>query len=113
MEAKLIEALGTIAGIGLAYLLVLAGAWLRVHLGAGRFALLASLAATAVRFVEQHYPQLKGEGKYKVAAEWFAAQAKRLRIPVTEDQVRGIIESAVAAMNGELGRGRQAEAAGA
>jgi len=31
-------------------------------------------------------------------------------VPVTEDQIRGFIEAAVAAMNGEFGRGNSAQA---
>jgi LL-H family phage holin len=53
------------------------------------------LVAIAVKMVEQMYKELDGEEKYNKAVEWVTAEATRLGIKITENEMRGLIESAV------------------
>jgi LL-H family phage holin len=53
------------------------------------------LVTIAVKMVEQMYKDLGGEEKYNKAVEWITAEAKRLGIKITENEMRGLIESAV------------------
>ena len=54
-----------------------------------------TLVAAAVEFVEQIYSSLKGEQKYEQALFWLSDAFARRGFKVTEEELRGMIESAV------------------
>lgn len=61
------------------------------------------LAATAVRFAEQAWQDLGGQGKYEAAAGWLADQAQARGIKVTDAEVKGLIEAALREIKDALG----------
>ncbi len=61
------------------------------------------LALLAVRFVEQVYTDLHGEEKYNKAAEWLVAQAAKIGLKLTADEVKGLIEAALREMKDAFG----------
>lgn len=54
-----------------------------------------TLVAAAVEFVEQVYYSLEGEQKYEQALFWLSDAFGRRGFKFTEDELRGMIESAV------------------
>lgn len=60
------------------------------------------LAQLAVRFVEQVYRDLHGEEKYNKAAEWLVAQAAKVGLKLTADEVKGLIEAALRELKDSL-----------
>ncbi|MDK2794413.1 MAG: hypothetical protein PWP75_1042 [Caldanaerobacter sp.] len=61
------------------------------------------LAILAVRFVEQVYTDLHGEEKYSKAAEWLVAQAAKVGLKLTADEVKGLIEAALRELKDSFG----------
>ncbi|ATF13716.1 phage holin [Brevibacillus brevis X23] len=58
-------------------------------------------ADRAVRFVEDAFADIKGSEKYNQAAKWFVDRLAKWHIKVTEDEVKGLIESALVRMKKE------------
>ena len=52
-------------------------------------------ADRAVRFIEQVYTDIKGTEKYDEAFKWFVDQLAKYKIKVTEDEAKGLLESAL------------------
>lgn len=65
------------------------------HLSASEFALLKSIAATAVQFTEQKFSDLGGPAKLEQALTAANVQIAAFGIKVTADQLLRIIEAAV------------------
>lgn len=53
------------------------------------------LALIAVRFAEQAYTEFDGPGKYNKAAEYLSSRLDEKNINVSEDEIKGLIESAL------------------
>jgi Bacteriophage holin of superfamily 6 (Holin_LLH) len=58
-------------------------------------------ADRAVRFVEDAFADIKGSDKYNEAAKWIVERLAKWHIKVTEDEVKGLIESALHRMKQE------------
>lgn len=85
-------------------------AWFRKRLGVegmkrieAELAAKQELAALAVRFVEQVYKDLHGEEKYNKAAEWLVAQAAKVGLKLTPEEVKGLIEAALRELKDAFG----------
>lgn len=85
-------------------------AWLRKKIGVegmkkieSELATKQELATLAVRFVEQTYKYLHGEAKYNKAAEWLVAQAARIGLKLTEEEIKGLIEAALRELKDAFG----------
>ncbi|TPG68879.1 hypothetical protein EEL31_10300 [Brevibacillus laterosporus] len=50
-------------------------------------------ALRAVQYVEQVFTDLKGTDKYNEAVKYFVARMAQYKIKVTEEEVRGLLES--------------------
>lgn len=61
---------------------------------------LQTLAYMGVYAIEQKYPELKGQDKYKKVVEYLASKMKY----ITEDQINVAIESAVKQFNISIGK---------
>lgn len=61
------------------------------------------LAMLAVQFVEQAYKGYYCEVKYQKAAEWLAARARERGLRITEDEIKGLIESSLRQIKDEMG----------
>lgn len=61
-----------------------------------------SLAIVAVRFVEQAYKDFGGAEKYDAAAEWLADMSAQYGFPITDAEIKGLIESALRKMKDEF-----------
>ena len=61
------------------------------------------LAAMAVRFVEQFYRDLNGTTKYNEAAMWLSERLKELGFKISDEEIRGLIESALRSFKDEFG----------
>lgn len=64
--------------------------------GEERLKLYRSIAKTAALTVEQQFPDLKGENKYIIAAEMLN---KKLGNKLSDDEIKQLIEAAVAEIN--------------
>ena len=53
------------------------------------------LVARGVEFAEQAFQDLGGHDKYNVAIAWISDRLTEAKIPFSEDEVRGLIDSAV------------------
>jgi len=102
MEDKLVQLAYDLLAILIPALAALAVEYLRRRLGTEKIkriqeelAAKQELATLAVRFVEQVYKDLKGEEKYQKAAEWLVAQAEKVGLKLTADEVKGLIEAAL------------------
>lgn len=60
-------------------------------------------AEIAVKFAEQYYYRYSGETKYKHASEWLAIQAGKIGVELTDEEVRGLIESAIRDLSAKWG----------
>ena len=60
-------------------------------------------AMVAVQFVEQVYNQLDGPQKYEKAAEWLTARLNEKGMNFTQEEIRGLIESALRIMKDSFG----------
>lgn len=85
-------------------------AWLRKKLGVEKMreiqnelSLKQELSEAAVRFAEQAYKDLRGPDKYHIAAEWLARVASEKGIKITDDEVKGLIESSLRLMKDKFG----------
>ncbi|MFC8688129.1 phage holin, LLH family [Brevibacillus porteri] len=58
-------------------------------------------ADRAVRFVEDAFVDIKGSEKYNEAANWIVERLAKWHIKVTEDEVKGLVESALIRMKQE------------
>lgn len=91
-------------------LAALAVAWIYKRLGVEGVAKLRyqletkqALAEAAVLFVQQVYYAVDGPQKYEYAAEWLADRATEMGLPMTDLEIRGLIESALKLLKAEFG----------
>jgi len=110
MEDKLVQLAYDLLAILIPVLAALAVEYLRRRLGTEKIkriqeelAAKQELATLAVRFVEQVYKDLKGEEKYQKAAEWLVAQAEKVGLKLTADEVKGLIEAALRELKDAFG----------
>lgn len=61
-------------------------------------------ADRAVRFVEQVFTDIKGADKYDKAVQWFVDRMASYKIKVTEDEIKGLLESALFKMKDEYNK---------
>ncbi|MDI6813421.1 MAG: phage holin [Desulfitobacteriaceae bacterium] len=61
------------------------------------------IAKLAVQYAEQAWKKLRGPEKYGKAAEWMASQCQRLRINVTDQEIKGLIEAALRGFKDQFG----------
>lgn len=61
------------------------------------------LAYLAVKFVEQAYKDLDGKEKYTQAAVWLSNRIEEIGLEITEDEIKGLIESTLRHIKDELG----------
>ncbi len=61
------------------------------------------LATLAVKFAEQAFRDYGGDKKFLAAADWLTERARSLGLNVTEDEVEGLIESALREIKDALG----------
>lgn len=66
-------------------------------------ALKQELALLAVRFAEQAFQDLKGQEKYDKAADWLANRSEEVRLSITAEEIKGLIEAALRAFKDEFG----------
>jgi hypothetical protein len=55
----------------------------------------SAYATLAVQFVEQAYKDLHGKEKFEKAADWLSDQLGKVGLEVDEDDLKGLIESAL------------------
>lgn len=61
------------------------------------------LASLAVKFAEQAYANLEGYEKYDKAVGWLTAQANKSGLKFTDDEIEGLIESALRTIKDSFG----------
>lgn len=61
------------------------------------------LALLAVKYAEQAYIEYKGEQKYNHAATWLSSRASFLKLKITDDEIKGLIEAALRSLKDEFG----------
>lgn len=61
-------------------------------------------ADRAVQFVEQVCIDVKGTDKYNEAVKWFVERMSTYRIKVTEEEIKGLIESALFRLKNEYNK---------
>lgn len=110
MEDKILQLAYDVLAILVPVLAALAVEYLRRRLGTEKMkriqeelAAKRNLALLAVRFVEQVYKDLHGEEKYGEAARWLVDQAEKIGLTMTEDEVKGLIESALRELKDAFG----------
>lgn len=110
MEKAVLDLLYNLLLVLVTLLAGYAVAWVRKKIGVegmkrieAELATKQELATLAVRFVEQTYKYLHGEAKFSKAAEWLIAQAGRIGLKLTEDEVKGLIEAALRELKDAFG----------
>ena len=61
------------------------------------------LAIVAVKFAEQAYMEFKGPEKFKAAADWLVARAKKAGLKIEVNEAKGLIEWALREIKDQLG----------
>lgn len=110
MEKAVLDLLYNLLLVLVTLLAGYAVAWVRKKIGVegmkrieAELATKQELAILAVRFVEQVYKYNHGEAKYNKAAEWLAAQAAKVGLKLTEDEIKGLIEAALRELKDAFG----------
>lgn len=110
MEDKLLTLTGNLLTVLIPILAGLAVEYLRRRLGTEKMKRIQeeltakqNLALLAVRFTEQVYTNLHGEEKFNKAAEWLVAQAAKMGLQLTANEVKGIIEAALRELKDAFG----------
>lgn len=68
-----------------------------------QFAKVLEYARIAVEFAEKYYYAYEGEVKYKHASQWLAERAAEIGIKLTDEEIRGLIESTLKRIEMEFG----------
>lgn len=109
MREQLIQLAYDALAILVPALVALGIAWLSKRLGVEGVAKLRqqleakqALALAAVRFAEQAFYDFDGPRKYNEAATWMQQMAARYGLQVTEDEIKGLIESALRLLKDEF-----------
>lgn len=55
----------------------------------------SALVEKGVAFAEQAYKDLEGAEKFEKALDWIEAQAAKINLTFTDDELKGLIEAAV------------------
>lgn len=110
MREELVQAGIDALAIMIPLLAALGGEYIRRRIGTEKMHRLKEelqakqeLATLAVRFAQQAYKDLGGQERGEKAMAWMAAQAEAKGIPVTEDELQGLIEAALRAVKDEFG----------
>lgn len=57
------------------------------------------LVGLGIAFVEQAYKDLHGQDKYNAAVGWIQGRASKIGLSFSDDEIKGLIESALAEAN--------------